>query len=165
MTVWAVCIIEIKCPFGVRDNHPTSDSALQNSQYFLKIYASGSVSLNCNHAYYTQVQGQVQLCHQVKCDFIVWTTSGIHIETVTSDKSIEGKIVSECKHFFVCYLLPELLTHKLQDNEESLTNEKLYCICGKGECLMIACDNPTCPYQWLHFRCIGMKRKPKGSWL
>ena len=111
-----LCIIEIKCPFGVRDNHPTLDTALQNSQYFLKIYASGSVSLNRNHAYYTQIQGQVQLCHQVKCDFIVWTTSGIHIETVTSDKSIQGKIVSECKHFFVCYLLPELLTHKLQDN-------------------------------------------------
>ena len=158
-------IIEIKCPFTVRDHHPTSDTAMQKSQYFLKRDSNGSVLLNRNHAYYTQIQGQLLLCHQEKCDFIVWTRCGMHTETITSDKSMQGKIVSECKDFFVTYLLPELLTHSLHDNKEPFTNEELYCICGKGEeGLMIACDNPTCPYQWLHFQCIGMERKPKGSW-
>ena len=157
-------IMEIKCPFKTRQYHPTSDHAMQNS-HFLKRDANGSVSLSSNHEYYTQIQGQLLLCHQAKCDFIVWTTNGIYIETIHSDKPLQAKIVSQCKDFFVCYVLPELITHKLQDNEKPMTNEELYCICGRGEDgYMIACDNPTCPYQWFHFSCIGMESKPNGSW-
>ena len=157
-------IMEIKCPFKTRQYHPTSDHAMQNS-HFLKRDANGSVSLSSNHEYYTQIQGQLLLCHQTKCDFIVWTTNGIHIETIHSDKPLQAKIVSQCKDFFVCYVLPEQITHKLQDNEKPMTNVEIYCICGRGEDgYMIACDNPTCPYQWFHFSCIGMESKPNGSW-
>ena len=35
-----------------------------------------------------------------------------------------------------------------------------YCICGEGYVgQMIACDQPDCPVQWFHFKCVGLLRK------
>ncbi|EGO02227.1 hypothetical protein SERLA73DRAFT_178071 [Serpula lacrymans var. lacrymans S7.3] len=41
---------------------------------------------------------------------------------------------------------------------EEVDDKALYCFCQKlsyGE--MVACDNPTCPYQWFHLPCVGLK--------
>lgn len=45
-------------------------------------------------------------------------------------------------------------------------DEKAYCFCrsvGQGD--MIACDTPTCPYEWFHWRCVGLQSAPLGTWL
>ncbi|VEL25963.1 unnamed protein product [Protopolystoma xenopodis] len=44
-------------------------------------------------------------------------------------------------------------------------NEPIYCFCHQvsfGE--MVACDNPSCPYEWFHFGCVGLKEDPVGQW-
>jgi Histone-lysine N-methyltransferase NSD-like, PHD zinc finger 1/Inhibitor of growth proteins N-terminal histone-binding len=44
-------------------------------------------------------------------------------------------------------------------------NEQTYCYCKQishGE--MIACDNEDCAIEWFHFKCVGLKRQPKGKW-
>ncbi|XP_055451711.1 inhibitor of growth protein 1-like [Psammomys obesus] len=44
-------------------------------------------------------------------------------------------------------------------------NEPRYCLCNQvsyGK--MIGCDNDECPFEWFHFPCVGLKRKPKGNW-
>ena len=47
------------------------------------------------------------------------------------------------------------------DNDE----EPTYCYCnGPDKGKMIACDNPTCPMQWFHVRCLGIRYIPKGKW-
>ncbi|XP_053960188.1 inhibitor of growth protein 3-like [Anastrepha ludens] len=44
-------------------------------------------------------------------------------------------------------------------------NQPCYCICNKiSYGRMIACNNRTCPYEWFHFPCVGIKRPPKGKW-
>eukprot|EP00457_Paulinella_chromatophora_P009858 gb/GEZN01009936.1/.p1 GENE.gb/GEZN01009936.1/~~gb/GEZN01009936.1/.p1 ORF type:complete len:263 (+),score=27.12 gb/GEZN01009936.1/:319-1107(+) len=45
------------------------------------------------------------------------------------------------------------------------TAEDLFCTCQKpsyGD--MVGCDGEKCPYEWFHFDCVGLKRKPKGKW-
>jgi len=47
--------------------------------------------------------------------------------------------------------------------------QKKYCLpsCtgeGKYEEEMVGCDNDSCRLEWFHFSCVGLKRKPKGSW-
>ena len=38
--------------------------------------------------------------------------------------------------------------------------DESYCICGEGYVgQMIACDQPDCPVQWFHFKCVGLLRK------
>ncbi len=29
---------------------------------------------------------------------------------------------------------------------------------------MVSCDNTICPFEWFHFNCVKLKRKPKGDW-
>lgn len=41
-----------------------------------------------------------------------------------------------------------------------------YCLCNQpsyGE--MVGCDNDTCPIQWFHLPCVGLKKAPKGEWI
>ncbi|KAJ3034831.1 hypothetical protein HDV00_004594 [Rhizophlyctis rosea] len=40
-----------------------------------------------------------------------------------------------------------------------------YCFCqdvSYGD--MIACDSPSCPYEWFHYDCVGLTEPPKGKW-
>ena len=43
--------------------------------------------------------------------------------------------------------------------------EPTYCYCnGPDKGKMIACDNPACPFEWFHVRCLGIRLIPKGEW-
>lgn len=53
------------------------------------------------------------------------------------------------------------------DDEEDETGEdtKVYCTCrsvSHGD--MVACDNDNCPYEWFHWKCVGLTREPLGTW-
>jgi inhibitor of growth protein 3 len=51
-------------------------------------------------------------------------------------------------------------------NDEDEDEEgKRYCLCqavSYGD--MVACDNPSCPYEWFHWSCVGLKSEPVGRW-
>lgn len=51
----------------------------------------------------------------------------------------------------------------VDDNDD---DETLYCFCKKvsyGD--MVGCDNDNCPYQWFHYKCVGVTEEPTGEWL
>ncbi|ODV85598.1 hypothetical protein CANARDRAFT_188556, partial [[Candida] arabinofermentans NRRL YB-2248] len=42
--------------------------------------------------------------------------------------------------------------------------EELYCVCrGPSTGRMIACDNPTCKYEWFHYKCVGIYKDPEPN--
>ncbi|KAJ4471426.1 hypothetical protein J3R30DRAFT_3800159 [Lentinula aciculospora] len=44
--------------------------------------------------------------------------------------------------------------------------DKPYCICQRGSFgEMIACDEPTCEFEWFHLNCIGLTVAPEGAWI
>ncbi|KXT01242.1 hypothetical protein AC578_3802 [Pseudocercospora eumusae] len=50
--------------------------------------------------------------------------------------------------------------------DENEDDETLYCFCKKvsyGD--MVGCDNDNCPYQWFHYKCVGVTEEPTGEWL
>lgn len=52
-----------------------------------------------------------------------------------------------------------------EDDEEEDEEGKRYCFCqhvSYGD--MVACDNPSCPYEWFHWTCVGLKSEPEGRW-
>lgn len=56
--------------------------------------------------------------------------------------------------------------HMYLDDDDGSDNRK-YCVCQKvsfGD--MIACDNESCPYEWFHWSCVGLKSEPQqgGTW-
>ncbi|RDA83975.1 hypothetical protein CP532_0424 [Ophiocordyceps camponoti-leonardi (nom. inval.)] len=52
-----------------------------------------------------------------------------------------------------------------EDDEEEGGDDRKYCLChnisyGK----MVACDNESCPFEWFHWSCVGLKSEPNGTW-
>ncbi|KAJ5312994.1 hypothetical protein PENANT_c018G01199 [Penicillium antarcticum] len=51
------------------------------------------------------------------------------------------------------------------DEDEGNEDSKVYCTCrtvSHGD--MVACDNDDCPYEWFHWKCVGLTREPVGTW-
>lgn len=71
-------LLEIKCPFSVKDLHPSALKGRPGS--FLT-----EAGLNRSHKYYTQVQGQLALCGGQFCDFVVWTPIGLITQRIYYD--------------------------------------------------------------------------------
>lgn len=50
--------------------------------------------------------------------------------------------------------------------DEEGEDTTIYCICQKvsfGD--MVGCDNDNCPFQWFHYKCVGVTEEPSGEWL
>jgi hypothetical protein len=63
-------IIEVKCPYSLRDLHPLE--AAKHSNFFCGLDCHGSLKLKRSHAYYFRVQGQLAISKRSWCHFIVW---------------------------------------------------------------------------------------------
>ena len=157
-------LIEIKCPYSVKDDHP---SALQSRrQTFLN--AQGLVS---SHKYYTQVQGQLFVTEKLYCDFVMWTPKGMVTQRIYPNVNFIEKLSRKLTNFYVDHMLPEILRSSLSAYESTSTaatgnsSQQLYCLCQQVEYgKMIMCDSPSCKYTWFHYGCVGVQRARKGSW-
>uniref|UniRef100_A0A1X7UQB3 PHD-type domain-containing protein n=2 Tax=Amphimedon queenslandica TaxID=400682 RepID=A0A1X7UQB3_AMPQE len=143
-------LLEIKCPYTIRDISPVSDKALSNRTYCLTKGVDHQVMLSRKHKYYTQIQCQLPVADIDTCDFVCWTYDGMF-------------------SFFCDYLLQELMTHHFKEQKvihETITDEdKIYCFCKQEKPgRMVACDNEDCDIEWFHYECVSIKRKPKGEW-
>lgn len=158
-------IIEIKCPYKYRQHKLTSD--ITDKSFCLQPNGEGKLELSHSHAYYLQIQGQLALCQKPHCDFIVWTEYDLFVERIYLDIQVFETIKPTLDNFFKVAILPQLLCGtKSHRNISSVSmDQDSYCHCkGPEEGRMIACDNSNCAVEWFHFHCVGLTRKPKGSW-
>ena len=104
---------------------------------------------------------------QLFCDFFVWTPTVYKVERIYPDVHFWEKSEKRLTSFFVANVLPEVMTCRLnQDDNESDKEDQVYWTCQKRSAgRMIVCDNRQCKYQWFHYKCVGIKRAPKGDWL
>jgi len=58
-------LVEIKCPYSVRNAHPNTLRKRPQS-------CLSTVGMATSHSYYTQVQGQLMVTRKEYCDFKVW---------------------------------------------------------------------------------------------
>lgn len=52
------------------------------------------------------------------------------------------------------------------EEDDAGDDKKLYCTCqtvSHGD--MVMCENEECPYQWFHFKCVGITKEPVGEWV
>jgi chromatin modification-related protein YNG2 len=48
---------------------------------------------------------------------------------------------------------------------QQVLGEQVYCFCQNisyGD--MVACDYPNCKYEWFHFPCVGLTKKPDTNY-
>lgn len=179
--------VEIKCPYCLRDSTLTenvdSKSCLEN--------IDGELHLKRSHPYYYQLQTQIFVCEKEYCDFVVWTQNDIHMERIEPDVEFWNQISKKAELFFKDVILPELVgkyysrskpansmilspnnsinvDSALQQASNASSDDEVICFCQKvydaTEDRVIGCDNQNCMYLWFHFKCINLKRAPKGKW-
>ena len=66
-------LLEIKCPYKFRDFDPTE---VRDASFYLQQNIDGEVCLSQTNNYYSQVQGQLEVCDKQYCDFVCWTKRG-----------------------------------------------------------------------------------------
>ena len=73
----------------------------------------GTISLKRNHAYYDQVQLQLYVTSANWCDFCVYTTKGIAIESIYPDIEWKVRNLPKLQYFYDNILLPEILLPRM----------------------------------------------------
>ena len=180
--------LEIKCPFCARDEPPD----VAEIEYLSDV--TNKTRLKENHAYYYQLQAQINVCQVDYGDFVVWTPGGIHVERILRDEDFFIDAVDKMSSFYIYGVLPEVLgkwytkqpvlpssestsdyTTELESTTQSSTSltfdqqehvdTSLWCYCQKPESGdMIGCDYLGCTIGWFHISCLKLKYVPEGKW-
>ena len=166
-------IVEIKCPFCA-NNHLIKDYATL-PKACVDTDNDGKVTLCRNHAYYYQVQTQIHACEVDYADFVLWTSTDIHVERIEPNDNLWKEILERSQEFFIKAVLPELLgkyytRSYMTHGDSGSSTSSSHCFCNKSKSCdhgdsMIACENKKCQIKWFHRSCIQLKRIPKGGWL
>ena len=99
---------EIKCAYKYRDLTP--EQAAENSDFMLCRELNGDLSLKPNHVYRSQIQGQMGIGGRKWCDFIVYTSKGIHIQRINFDRQFwENELLPKLHSFYNLCLAPEIV--------------------------------------------------------
>ena len=75
------------------------DEAAENSKFCL-LSEDGVLNLSRSHAYYTQIQTQMNLCGKSYCDLFVWTEKGFHCQRVLRDTLLWEQYVAKAEMVF-----------------------------------------------------------------
>lgn len=155
-------VLEIKCPFSIRNTPPT------DAPYLEKV--DDSFRLLKNHNYFYQVQGQMLISERLYCDFVCWTTVGIHVERIQYNNEMAMGMVTMLDKFFINVILPKILCgyESGEKPAQSSIDNQVFCICRRAESgMMIECDNPCCEIGWYHYSCLKLPNdyEPGEEWL
>ncbi|KAL1436901.1 hypothetical protein MTO96_049291 [Rhipicephalus appendiculatus] len=103
-------IVEVKCPFKYKEDEPL-EAARKFSE---KKRKDGDPVLSRSHSYFYQVQGQLHITRRIICDFVVYTTKGIHVQEIRRDDAFWGtKMEPFLLRFYKDCVLPEIADSRL----------------------------------------------------
>ncbi|XP_022161821.1 uncharacterized protein LOC111027711 [Myzus persicae] len=103
-------IVEIKCPFGVKDTKTFLEAINSKKLTFCRLGENGKMELKVDHSYYYQVQGQMHISKRNSCYFVVYSANWIEIQIISYDDSFwREKMIEKLKVFYTECLLPEII--------------------------------------------------------
>ena len=182
-------LIEVKCPYRCHDK---SLEAAVNDKDFCLTVEDGEYYLDKDHAYFYQVQCQLNVCEIDMCYFVVWSPNEAVCVEIFRDQFFFEECLTIVDDFVTKAILPEVIgqyfTRQPQKTKKRPLSEscspnttttsscdtsadsETYCICKGPDDgrRMICCDNENCSNgQWFHLKCmkLSMKKVPKGAWM
>ena len=108
-----VTLVEIKCPYSIRDEKPSSGNLKQLQE------TDNGISLKTNHAHYHQIQGQLGVTNNSQSWYFVFTNHGYYIEKIAFDKKFFEMMLTNLKTFWFHHLSKELIFSKTDTNPSS----------------------------------------------
>lgn len=101
-------VLEIKCPFNVKDLHP--DNVTLD-------YLDRDGNLKRTHNYYYQIQGLLEITDRQWCDFVIYTFKGISIKRIERDTRFWKMMEAKLKDFYLFHLLPKIVLPNIKYND------------------------------------------------
>ena len=95
-------LAEAKCP--ETKYHVIPLEACQDPSFFCET-VSGHCKLKRNHAYYTQVQGQMGVSGASWCDFIIYTKKGISVERIAFDATYWSSLKQKLHNYYFTHFI------------------------------------------------------------
>ena len=89
-------LLEVKCPISMVGKNASEVTYLKA--------CNGSLRLNRNHEYYTQVQFQMGITGRKWCDFFIFTKTDNFIERIAYDEAFCQEVFTTCQIFFRDYV-------------------------------------------------------------
>ena len=152
-------LLEIKCPYSIRNALPTS------APYLLPSKDNYGYRLSQTHDYFYQVQGQMGITNRLFCDFVCWTTKGLHIERILFNATFFDEMETKLRNFFLVVIFPRVLRGPEEESSHPSEETGIFCYCRKGDTgEMVLCDSPNCKHGWFHFPCVQLSSAPVGAW-
>jgi hypothetical protein len=81
------------------------------------------LSLNKDHTFYYQVQGQMFISGLEWCDIFVWTPQGSDYETVRKDNTLWATMLTKLSDFYFFHLLPALVSEGNKRDSDEVINK------------------------------------------
>jgi hypothetical protein len=116
-------IIEIKCPYSVRDISVAEACKQKGKGFFCELNPNDEIHLKRTHYYYYQIQGSMAIVGVEWCDFIVWTTRDMHIERIYFDHTFWTLCFQQLQTIYMNHILPEIIYPKLNNQQFIYLNE------------------------------------------
>ena len=92
----AVGILEVKCPYSMRDVEIDCDSEWHHHLHYLDC----NNELKKTHDYYHQIQGAMTAVVVDWCDFVIWTPRRVKIQRIPRDHGWSMRYVPQLEEFF-----------------------------------------------------------------
>ncbi|ODM86741.1 Alkaline nuclease [Orchesella cincta] len=107
-------ILEIKCPYSIRDVHPREWVKKKDSPI---VFTNGDYKLKERHNYHYQVVQELHVTGRAWCDFVIYTKRGMIIIRVFRDDTtlrIWEQMKPVLERFWVEDLAPELVDSRIE---------------------------------------------------
>ena len=105
--------LKIKCPYTHWNITPAEACSTSGFCCSLEVYSDNTppLLLRTNHIDYAQVPGQMGIGNKQWCDFVVYTTTGIHVQRIDFDKVYwERTLLPKLTEFYDNWLGPEIVS-------------------------------------------------------
>ncbi len=97
-------ILEVKCPWKLRNNKTISDETLKSNLDYL----DEELKLVKAHQYYTTIQGNMEAVQVKWCDFVVWTPARTIISRVEYDEEWIQRNIPRIENYYTKGLAPKM---------------------------------------------------------
>ncbi|ODM88232.1 hypothetical protein Ocin01_18450, partial [Orchesella cincta] len=124
-------IVEIKCPYSIRDLKP-HDWPTSSSDCPLKLQ-NGTLVLK-THNHYFQIVQQLHVTKRMWCDYVVWTPNDIFIQRIERNEETAStweKMKMKLQKFWTEDLAPELVDSRLEGATKIIGAQNLVLSEGK----------------------------------
>jgi hypothetical protein len=103
-------LVEVKCPYKYR-TEKLSEKLLEDKSYIIYKNEYNKTTVNKEHIYYDQIQGQLHLCDKEICFLIVWTPQETEVIEIKKDPDWISNI-SILQDFYLDKFIPHVLENK-----------------------------------------------------